>query len=354
VGDQVRTTPAFQVTLGVWRRRKRLGLMVFAATLTGAVGVAAFLPDLYRSTATLLVERLALTGSAPAEDLETPLRTLSQEILSRGRLSMLITQLDLYPEWRKRVPPEILIERMRRDIRIEFKAGEPAGGQSGTVAFTLSYQGTDPVKVARVANTLGAFYVQGRPWLRARLARLEEELSERRARFTDRHPDVVQVKAEIAALKRQLAAAHDGEPAWIPAKPISAGHAARGERAEQPVGQFRVLDPAIPAQRPMLPNRTRLVVLGLILATGAAVLAAVVAERLDTTFHTTEELRAFSKVPVLANIPRIMTSEGTRRRLRELSLAGTVGLGLALLIWASYVIAHDNQDLVLLLKLGQR
>src|SRR5438094_5147501 len=87
VGDHAGTTPGFLAPPGTWRRRRRLVLLVFTATLTAAVSVAAFLPDVYRSTATLLVERLALAGSAPAEDLETPLRTLSQEILSRARLA---------------------------------------------------------------------------------------------------------------------------------------------------------------------------------------------------------------------------------------------------------------------------
>jgi len=359
VGDHAGTTPGFLAPPGTWRRRRRLVLLVFTAALTAAVSVAAFLPDVYRSTATLLVERLALAGSAPAEDLETPLRTLSQEILSRARLATLITRFDLYPEWRQRVPPEVVIDRMRQDIRIEFKGTEPAVGQSATVAFTLSYWGTDPVKVASVANALAAFYVQGRPWLRARLARLEQELSERRSRLTDRHPDVVQARAEIAALKRQLAAAHDGEPAWVPGSPgprdvETVGGDRQAERAEQRGGQFRILDPAIPSQLPLMPNRARLVLVGLLLAAGMAVAAAVLAERLDTSFRTAEQLRAFSKVPVLASIPRIVKPEDLRRRLRHLPLAGSaVGLGLALVVAVSYLVAHGNQDLVLLLTPGR-
>src|SRR5439155_130213 len=180
----------------------------------------------------------------------------------------LITRFDLYPEWRQRVPPEVVIDRMRRDLRIEFKGAEPAVGQSATVAFTLSYWGKDPVKVAGVANALAAFYVQGRPWLRARLARLEQELLERRSRFTERHPDVIQAKAEIAALRRQLAAAHDGEPAWAPGSPAPpavdtmSGGDRHAERAEQRGGQFRILDPAIPSQQPVLPDRARIVLAG--------------------------------------------------------------------------------------------
>ncbi len=48
-----------------------------------------------------------------------------------------------------------------------------------------------------------------------------------------------------------------------------------------------------------------------------------------------------------------MTPEKMERRLRRLCVAGAVALGLALLVGALYVTAHGNQDLVLLLRLGQ-
>src|SRR5207247_1342103 len=83
---------------------------------------------------------------------------------------------------------------------------------------------------------------------------------------------------------------------------------------EQRGGQFRILDPAIPSQLPLMPNRARLVLVGLLLAAGTAVAAAVLAERLDTSFRTAEQLRAFSKVPVLASIPRIVKPEDLPRR----------------------------------------
>jgi len=103
-----------------------------------------------------------------------------------------------------------------------------------------------------------------------------------------------------------------------------------------------------------MPNRARLVLVGLLLAAGTAVAAAVLAERLDTSFRTAEQLRAFSKVPVLASIPRIVKPEDLRRRLRHLPLAGSaVGLGLALVVAASYLVAHGNQDLVFLLTPGR-
>src|SRR5207247_7030527 len=79
-----------EVAAGVWSRRKWLAAVVFAATFTAAASIVRFLPDVYRSTATVLVERHevseAFVKSSVTGEVETRLQTISQEILSRGRL----------------------------------------------------------------------------------------------------------------------------------------------------------------------------------------------------------------------------------------------------------------------------
>ena len=53
------------------------------------------------------------------------------------------------------------------------------------------------------------------------------------------------------------------------------------------------------------PNRLRLVLMGLLLALAAMAAAVVVAEQFDTSFHSVDEVREFTAVPVLATIPQI-------------------------------------------------
>jgi hypothetical protein len=67
--------------------------------------------------------------------------------------------------------------------------------------------------------------------------------------------------------------------------------------------QFRVLEDALPPSAPVAPNRPRLVILGLILAVAAGVGAVLAAEQFDATFHDVEDLRNFTKVPVLPAFP---------------------------------------------------
>ena len=94
--------------------------------------------------------------------------------------------------------------------------------------------------------------------------------------------------------------------------------------------QFRILDPAVPRRRPAAPNRLRLLLVSLALSAGIARLAPYLAEKLDTSFHSVAELRAFTTVPVLVSISRIVSA--VRPAARPPSLPAGRGRGEC---WAS-------------------
>src|SRR5262249_41129313 len=73
--------------------------------------------------------------------------------------------------------------------------------------------------------------------------------------------------------------------------------------------QFRVLDSAVPSSTPAAPNRPRLMLMGLMLSLGLAVAAVVAAEQIKPAFHTVDDLRTFTAVPVLVSIPTIVIPE---------------------------------------------
>ena len=112
----------------VWRRRKWLATLVFLVPLTAATSVIAFVPNLYQSTATVLVDRQqvpeAFVRSTVTSELETRLRSISQEILSRSRLDSVINRFGLYAKLRAAQPPEAIIERMREDIRLDLRGSD--------------------------------------------------------------------------------------------------------------------------------------------------------------------------------------------------------------------------------------
>jgi polysaccharide chain length determinant protein (PEP-CTERM system associated) len=523
MADETRSNSPVDTVLAVWSRRKWLAILVFVAPLVAGVSLVVSLPNVYRSAATVLAERQQVPDffvrATVTSALETRIQAISQDVLSRSRLGALIQRFGLYPEQQQRVPLDRIVERMRKDIKLELKSMELKGLREATVSFTITYQGGNPDTVSRVANTLASFYneenVKAReqqatgtteflkvqlgetkkrldeleqrvsafkrrhlgelpeqmgtnlatlerlgaqlrqnadsqtrvnerremlssqlaeaegqfvsPELReaARLAQKKEELARLRIRFNDNYPDVVMLAAEVAALERELDAAKsemqesiaEGKPTATPVTPsmlrvkqslgelqtelkilkteegrlrdsiaayqarvdnvprreqefielsrdydstrqLYASLMKRHEEAQlaesmeqtQKGEQFRVVDPAMPIAEPAAPNRIRLLAMTLAGAIGLAIAVVLAAEQLDTSFHTVDELRAFSKAPVLVSIPRIVTPKDSRRRWWRMRLAATAAVvGLVMVAGVGYLAAHGNEDLVLLL-----
>jgi len=117
--------------------------------------------------------------------------------------------------------------------------------------------------------------------------------------------------------------------------------------------QFKILDPAVPSNIPAAPNRIRLLLVSLVLSLGLAGGALMLAETLDTSFHSADELREFTIVPVLASVPRIVTELDRRRQHRRFRLAAAGAMvGLVLIAGVSYVVSHGNEQLVQMLSRG--
>ncbi|HXH81393.1 MAG TPA: hypothetical protein VNN07_00525 [Candidatus Tectomicrobia bacterium] len=114
--------------------------------------------------------------------------------------------------------------------------------------------------------------------------------------------------------------------------------------------QFRIIEPARVPDRPIGPNRLRLLLVGLALALGAAVAAVVLAEQVDTSFRRADEARSAVALPVLSTIPRIVTDADRRRARRQQRMAvAAVAAGLLAVVGTTFAVAHDNQSLVSLL-----
>src|SRR5256885_3014177 len=217
-------TASLESTLEVWRRRKTVALLVFAAVFAAAVSITASLPDLYKATTTVLVETQHISEefvrSSVSAELETRIQTIREEVMSRERLGGLITRLDLYPELRaKGVAFDTIIERMRRDIELELNTLAPAGGRTPTIAFAIKYIGRNPRTVAQVANMLASVYVvenskirEGQAvrtaeFLKTQLDAVKHELDAQERRATEFNLSHIgelpqQVSANLASLER--------------------------------------------------------------------------------------------------------------------------------------------------------
>src|SRR3989442_3984816 len=129
--EETREQSALDTLLAVWSRRKWLAILAFAAPLAAGVSLILFMPNIYRSAATVLVDRQqvpeSFVRSTVTSALETRLQTISQEVLSRSRLEALIKRFDLYADLRKQIRFEEVVGRMRGDIKLELKGVEAKG-----------------------------------------------------------------------------------------------------------------------------------------------------------------------------------------------------------------------------------
>jgi polysaccharide chain length determinant protein (PEP-CTERM system associated) len=206
-----RVTDGTQAFRGMVKRRKWLGVLVFAASFAAAASVITFLPDIYSSSATVLIERQQipdeLVRSTVTSGLDTRLPTITQEILSRSRLEALIDRFGLYSDLKKKAPVEAIIDQMRSDIAVELQGGR---GSKLTIAFTVGYRGRDPQKVALVANTLASFYIEENLKVRERQATgttqfMSAQLEEMKNRLDEQEKRVSAFKEEhIGQLPQQL------------------------------------------------------------------------------------------------------------------------------------------------------
>ena len=494
----------------IWARRKYLALGVLAATLAAALTIALAMPGVYRSTATVLVARPEMANpsarAALTSELEARVNRISEEALSRARLEALMDKYGIYGPRAKE--DEQNVARLRRDIRIEMKGVDPVQQRGTPIAFAVSFRGSNPDTVARVANELAGFYVSENSNIRERRAaealqdvkrevedaqrRLDEQdrrtnefkrrnmgqlpeqvaanlamlerlnaqlalnnhnqvvamerrtsmrgagagdlhvgatpeealtmrlnqlnadLAKLQRQYSDKYPDIITTKQEIETTKKQLAelGPRPGRPAPAQAprgiatdsdlaalkaedqrlRQMITAYQARVEMAperEQELQQlsrdyratremydavlkryhdaeaavdverlragaeFQVLEPAVPAREPAAPNRAKLILLGVVLACAATAAAVMLAEQLDTSFHGVDDLRSFSKLPVLVTIPEITTRADRTRRRWRMRLATCAGvLGLFLIVGVAYVGAHHDLLISLLTRTG--
>jgi polysaccharide biosynthesis transport protein len=196
-----RPTPhaGLDVALDLWIRRKWVALLVFSAVCAAVVSITMSLPDLYRATATVLVETQHVSEefvrSSVSAELETRIQAIREDVMSRARLGELITRLDLYPELRaKGVAPDAIIERMRRDVDLHLDSVGPSGGRAPTISFAINYSGRNPRTVAEVTNQLASLYV-------VENSKIREGQAARTAEFLKTQVDAV--KKELDAQERR-------------------------------------------------------------------------------------------------------------------------------------------------------
>jgi polysaccharide chain length determinant protein (PEP-CTERM system associated) len=123
-------------------------------------GASWVLPARYKSGTLILVEQPTMPKNYVEpnvnEDLQDRLQSITQQILSRTRLLLIIDKLHLYSESHKQITPDDKVERMRKDIGIELVHGSQ---NDQITAFKVSYSAGDPHTAQEVTSELTDLFI---------------------------------------------------------------------------------------------------------------------------------------------------------------------------------------------------
>jgi polysaccharide chain length determinant protein (PEP-CTERM system associated) len=155
--EETRIPPQFlplSIARAVWKRKLWMGLVWGLVTAVTFV-VVMRLPAVYHAESLVLIEGQRIPERyVPAtvdDELSNRLSMLTQQIKSYTALLDTIQKFDLYQEERKTMVEEEVIAMMRNDIDVKVV---PGWSRQTFPAFTISYEGSNPGLVARVAEEL--------------------------------------------------------------------------------------------------------------------------------------------------------------------------------------------------------
>lgn len=186
--------------------RRRLPMILTALlVLAIALATALLLSPSYRSIATILIEEQEiptdLVRTTISSYADQRLQVISQQVMTRGNLQLIIDKYDLYPRQRRYDTAEEILGRMRKDIKLDLVTADVIDRRSGnpttaTIAFTLSFDNETGEKAQRVANELVSLY------LNENLKNRQQTVAEASSFLAEEADRLVE---EIAEIEQQLA-----------------------------------------------------------------------------------------------------------------------------------------------------
>ncbi|HEY1362520.1 MAG TPA: sugar transporter [Xanthobacteraceae bacterium] len=315
------------------------------------------------------------------------IRVIEQRIKTRDNLLAIVDKFQLFPEHRQKLSGTELLDLMRERTHIEpfdLKIQQRPTGNL-TIAVTVGFEYEKPDLAMRVANELitlllnedarnrtsrametTKFLAREVKRLEAEFAAIETQIAAYRSRpnrsvpdqilaqysllkaeleakstlFSATHPDIVRLKRQIAALEKiigdQGMQADSGaldalmtQRASIQ-KNLEAAQqkyqvASLGESLErdQFSERLQVLEQAVIPQKPVKPNRPKLLAVVLALALAAGIGCVVAIESLDRTIRRSQDLFRLADSHMIVTIPYIATkAEAARRRARAALFGG--------------------------------
>ncbi|MDQ4120112.1 MAG: Wzz/FepE/Etk N-terminal domain-containing protein [Acidobacteriota bacterium] len=164
----------------VWRRK--LIILLPAMAMTVAVWwVVGQLPSIYQSETLLTIRPPAISNTViqplSDEDVSARLNQITEEVKSRSSLEPMITKYKLFKKERDAgVPMELLIDRMRNNIKVEMR---DRTADDKVPAFTISYRDREPEAARNVTAELAGKFVNAQTESSLRESQATQEFFEK-------------------------------------------------------------------------------------------------------------------------------------------------------------------------------
>ena len=372
-------------------KRRRLAIGVAVAIITLIIVASYVLPRSYEASATVSVEKnylnVLMQDIAVASSIQDEVQALNVVIVSRGMLLKVLSELGVDLKSKSEAEIEKLVKRFQKKTVIKIEMNRSSNRTMEM--FTVSYRDGSPQFARDYVNTLINRYIvdslsskrqdavganrfvmdqmehykaridrieaelasrpkeQGIQQLPARLTALQKKYDELLVQYTDHHPEVSRLKAEIESIRTQMRTQQDSvsdnaEGNSGSAESVKTGTAqdikrrsvvdlerdreayrkiydslvasiGRSEVSAQVEVQakadtFRILDPAVLPIEPVGAPRWKIILLGIIAGITGGAGYAVILDMLDRSIKNIDTLRELG-LPVIGIIPRIQNVE---------------------------------------------
>jgi polysaccharide biosynthesis transport protein len=218
--------------LDVLRRRKKIFVLCILASLIIGSTIALVLPPVYRAQATLYY----VSAEIPKEMLvsfvnaylEGSVTFLEAMVFSRDRCMQIITEVDLYPDLKKKLPADDVAAYMKTNYTSEniyVSSPGTSGGRAEEVmmGFKFRFEDKSPKKAFDVANILASdfianykkfresfatntssFFLDEQNRLKEEMIKFDKKISEFKEKHVDELPELFQANYQhIQALNQQ-------------------------------------------------------------------------------------------------------------------------------------------------------
>ena len=204
--DQNSERPDIQHYMEVARRRYIHFLIPLFLGWLVVWGASWVLPVRYKSGTLILVEQPTMPKNyvTPnvADDLQNRLQSITQQILSRTRLLLIIDKLHLYDDGHHQPNQDGKVDRMRKDIDIEL-VRDTRGDQ--ITAFKIYYSAHDPHVAQRVTRELTDLFINEN--LKVRQQQSEDTTKFIGERLENARASLAEQEAKVREFKGQ----HEGQ-----------------------------------------------------------------------------------------------------------------------------------------------